>query len=1407
MGCRRGARIGSWAFVCLAWAVVAVGAPARDDEVHTLWYRSLGVEQGLSRNFVTAMAADRDGFMWFGTLGGLNRWDGYRFDVFRPQPGDAGSLRSPITLALHAATDGGLWVGTPEALYRYDAASNSFRRFVPPEGRPQRVSLITSDAQGRVWIGTFGALRISVVDARDGSWRVPEILGYSDDRLGAIHVDSANRLWIALTPLPAFNVASDTTSRVVAFDLSASGTAELLPPPMQETTGGRVEKIIEDRAGRLWFARQGGGLIRYDPTTRQRDEVVGTADGDTSLLGLRTQDLILGPSGVIWTLTVPRADAASSDQRQLYRIDADTLAIEHVVLHQRETGPSGDARLNYLASHPSGVLWLATNGGGVRYADVSARGFELYRREASESQGLNANFVRAVLRDGAGTVWVGTPRGLNRLDRRSGENTIVPIALPHPYVQALLEDRKGDVWIGTVGGLTVKERSGRVRQYRHRPEDPRSLGEDYVQVLHQTVDGRIWIGTLGGGLDAFDARDGSFSHRRAVHGATAGLPSNEVNALYSDGANHLWIGTSDGLARLDLAAGADAPIERVAADESALGPTLILSIGESPTARGALWIGTERRGLCRLDVGTGAVRCFDSLNSTLPDDTVYGILPDGRGRLWLSTTRGLSVFDPATEAFRTYGTDASLQSPEFNSRASFRAPDGELFFGGVAGLNAFYPEQLAGNPFPPRVLVTAVRTSGGATDGSGGAVPMLVYRRGMPLRNETLSYDQREVTLDYVGLHFADTAGLRYFYKLDGYDAGWQGPVTTRSVRYTNLPPRAYTFRARAVSSDGVASLEAADYSFVVRPPFYATTWFRGLTLGGIVLALTTGYRLRTRGARRRQASLQREVAHRTEELRTAAEALTRQAEQLKELDAAKSRFFANISHEFRTPLTLTLGPLRDVSAGMHGALPADAKHEIEQAIRHTERQLSLVEQLLELARLDSGKLAFTPRPVRLDAVVRIAAAHFESHTRRQAVRFVLALPAGAVHGAADEERLERVVSNLLDNAFKFTPAGGSVVLSMTQDGDWATIAVEDTGPGIPADDLPHLFERFYRSARDSDHVPGTGIGLALAKEYIELHGGTISAENRPGGGARFSVRLKADFADASASGVATALENPARADGTTDAAAPPPAEERADTGPATVLVVDDHPDMRAYLRKHLAPHYRVLEAARGDEGLTVVRTELPDVIVCDVMMPGMDGFAFCRAVKADPETDFLPVVMLTAKAGTEGRLEGLEGGADDYLTKPFVPAELLARIRNLITARERLRTRLVGRSPEPLRLAAPRPMPSVDEVLLSRLRDVLDTSASDEDFDVPALAAGVGMSRAQLHRRLKDAFQTTPAEMIIGYRLERAAQMLGDRAGNVGEVAYAVGFKNVSHFVKRFRERFGQTPAAWAASDHATSV
>ena len=1410
----RPARVVSFALLFLTTCLPVVAA---GDDI--LWYRSLGVEEGLSQNFVPAMASDRDGFMWIGTANGLNRWNGYEFERYRYDRGRPDSLSSPAVYALHVDRRGNVWVGTPSGLNRFDPISNGFQRYGPSflgrNRRPVPAEVITSDLAGRVWFAWYGEPRLRQFDPRTGRGHDYLIPGTEQYLVTALFADEADRLWVAMRPRDDAMFTPAAGYRLFAIERASEIAGPTLPAARTalelESAGGYVVQIVEDRAHRLWLGRASGGLMRHDPHSGATDRIVSSPGSREGLAGNAVRSLAVGLTGEIWVLAFGETEVSGARPRGLHRVDPETLGVRRVELRERGDAPLSDARPQCLAVDHFGGLWLGTNAGGLRYADASTRGFTLYRSEASGPQPLASSFVRAVVRDRDRTLWVGTPKGLSRIDPSGA--AIPPWRPPSAeaarlldgYIQALHEDRRGNLWIGTTSGLVVKEPSGAAPIYRHRASDPRSLSEDFVQVIHESPDGRVWVGTLGRGLNEFEPRTRSF--RRYPVGAAnpLGLPGGDVNALYSDARNGLWVGTGMGLVRLDTSPGSAGRFERIAAGAGAIGEVGVLSIGESPASPGVLWVGTEEHGLCRLEVESQATRCYTSRNSVLDGDTVYGILTDGRGRLWLSTNRGIVCFDFVAGEFHSHTADPGLQSIEFNSRAYFKAPDGEMAFGGVGGLNTFYPDQVTDNPYAPSVLVTAVHTSDRDTSRPpvGGVE---IYRHRMPARAVEIAYGQRDVTFDYVALHFSNAARNEYFYRLDSYDGGWQGPVTARSARYTNLAPGAYTFRVKAVSSHGVAGLEEAVFSFAIRPPFYGTWWFRTLAGLGVLLALFAGYRLRVRRLYRQREDLKQEVARRTRELQHAAETLERQAQQLKELDSAKSRFFANISHEFRTPLTLTLGPLRDVRSGLHGQIPRDALDEIELAIRNTERQLELVDQLMELARLDAGQMDFRPKRTRLDEWLRLASAPFESLAKRQRMRFVVETPAEPVYAPVDEEKLDRVLGNLLGNAFKFTPAGGTVSVRLSGPAaGWASIEIEDTGPGIRPDDLPHVFERFYRGGQEAGSMPGAGIGLALAKECVDRHGGQIRAENRPGGGARFTVRLRTTPAEPGADPATALPVEPAVGPG--EPAAEPVDDDRTAPGEAvgsdraTILIVDDNADMRAYLRKHLDPHYNVLEAARGDEGLAKVRDELPDAIVCDVMMPGMDGYAFCRAVKSDPDTDFLPVILLTAMAGPEGRLEGLEGGADDYVTKPFQPVELLARVRNLLHGRERLKARFAAQPAKPVVLASPREVPSADTVLLDRLRAALDEAAHEEMFDVAALAAGVGMSRAQLHRRVKGAFGSTPAEMIIQYRLERAAQMLAQRAGNVGEVAYAVGFKNVSHFVKRFRERYGRTPSAYLAS------
>ena len=521
------------------------------------------------------------------------------------------------------------------------------------------------------------------------------------------------------------------------------------------------------------------------------------------------------------------------------------------------------------------------------------------------------------------------------------------------------------------------------------------------------------------------------------------------------------------------------------------------------------------------------------------------------------------------------------------------------------------------------------------------------------------------------------------------------------------------------------------------------------------------------------------------------------EAQRLRELDAFRSRFFTDVAHEFRTPLTLTLGPLRDVLSDEHGRVEDAVRAPLVLAQRSGQRVLTLVDQILSVARAEAGQLQLQTRSVDLSAFVLHVAERYRDAARQREIDLEVAVPSAPVEVAADPARLETVLTNLLTNAFKFTPSGGSVRVVLEAE-SVARITVEDTGRGIAPDALPRVFDRFYTTpTHDAFGGTGTGIGLSLARELVALHGGDLEVESVQGQGSRFTVTLPLAPDAAGDAWAPDATSAPALEDGdTTDA---PTLEDDV----TTVLVVEDHPELRAYVRRHLEPSYRVLEADDGHMGLKIARERLPDLVVSDVMMPGLDGLSLCHALKSDPETDFIPVVLLTARAERDDRIEGLAAQADDYLTKPFDPAELRARVGNLIASRQRLRERFAS---------APAPgtntldVLSADDAFRARVEAKIAGHLSDEDFTVERLAEAVGVSRATLHRQMKETDGGTPSAAIRTARLERAADLLAADAGTVSEVAYGVGFRSASHFSNTFAKAYGCRPSAYARASSGTA-
>jgi signal transduction histidine kinase/ligand-binding sensor domain-containing protein/DNA-binding response OmpR family regulator len=1337
-------------------------------------FRHLTIADGLSQNAVGAIVQDRRGFMWFGTKDGLNRYDGYQFVVFRHDPFDSTSISDSEVSALFEDSRGRLWVGTRSGgVNLFDRNHERFQRIAA--GPARYINSFAEDSAGGIWVGSadHGLFHLTidpkgVVSAERFAHSVTDSASLGDDRVLALLVDRHGVLWVGTQT----GLDRRAPSGRGAFTHFTAG-----PDRPFGLIDSRISALHEDSQGRLWIGSVPGISVFDSARTRighyyHRYRTYRYGWG-------AAVSLVEDRSGQLWLST----------GSELMRFDPGTGAFEYFRQDPQNAEGINSNLPTAVYRDRSDVIWVGTNGYGINVHDPKANRFQTFRRPEGRPTRQAGFSVYTIFEDLTGTLWIDAGL-LYQWNRKTGAfrsfetNSNRPKDFGNTGVWAILEDPPGFLWTATYQGLYHYEiATGRYRHYAHDPKDSTSLPEEVAYDVFRDKDGVIWAVTENFLVRLVDVERGRFQvwrHKERPTVAQWIFPS-----ILQDAAGSLWLGSDQGVAHFDPTTGVFRRYKHNPSDSTSLSHDGVRSLLPDPKQPDRyLWIGTAGGGLNRLDVNSGTFLHLTE-HDGLPNNVVYGILADTSGKLWLSTNKGLARFDPASGEFRNYDANDGLQSNEFNSGAAFKSRSGEMFFGGIYGFNYFRPEAIRDNSHIPPVAITGFRRGNRyETVRDSGTALRTTISEADTLR---LSYRDAVLTFEFAALEYSAPAKNRYAYRMVGFNNDWFESGAVRAATYTNLPPGSYTFQVRASNNDGVWNQAGTSLAITILPPWWLTWWAYALYT---VLALAALY-----GARRYEMNRLR--------LKSRLEIERVEADQLRELDRARSRLFANVSHEFRTPLTLTMGPLDDLRAGMHGPLSPAIAEQVDLARRNAGRVLDLINEILALARAESGRETLHARRIDLGPFVTSVARTFLPLAERKAIAYETQGPAEQVIVYADPGHLDRALSNLLSNAFKFTPDGGAVRVTVSADDATARVVVRDSGPGIPAAELNRIFDRFHR-AKTAGTQPGTGIGLALARELVSLHGGSIAAESEEGFGSTFTVTLRKGRAhltpeqviDDGAAIAETQRTSPFAITAESPAAETPGEKPEADVDVTTVLVVDDNAEVRRYVKQHLTPYYRVLEAVNGEQGLDTARRMLPDLVLSDVMMPGMDGYALCRALKSDPDTDFIPVILLTARAEAEDRLAGLTEQADDYLTKPFDVRELLARIGNIIVTRRRLQERFAG-----TRLtihAAPVEVEHEDRKFIERVRLAIEARLADEDLSVERLASDVGQSRGNLHRKLRELVGESPSDLIRRMRLERAAQMLESGAGSVAEVAYSVGFKSVAHFSNAFNEQHGVRPSAW---------
>ncbi|MBE0538542.1 MAG: response regulator, partial [Ignavibacterium sp.] len=991
-----------------------------------------------------------------------------------------------------------------------------------------------------------------------------------------------------------------------------------------------------------------------------------------------------------------------------------------------------------------------------------------------------------------GIVWIGTElNGLDRLDMESGvfknylHNPNDKYSLASNGISDIKEDRDGNLWIVTdgTGFCKFERKSNRFIRYQNNPHNSSSLPNDQVSVLIEEKYGDLLIGTFGSGLLKFDKKKNTFARIIYNPDEPDDMTATGVYMLNEDNNGNIWIGTySNGLFVYNIKSGKSKWYYNIPGKAESLSDNIVSSITFSRD--GSIWIGTSN-GLNKFDI---ASEKFERITESdgLPNNTIYGLLEDKNGNLWISTSKGLSMYNPKSKSFRNYSRADGLQSEEFNQWACCKGKT-HLYFGGINGFNVFNPDELTDSEYkPPLIFTDLLLFNKRVPVGFDKKLNRAVMNKSIDdLEKLDLLYEDNVLSFEFVAIDFESPNQIVYAYKMMGFENQWiYTNSDKRFATYTNLDPGEYTFIVKNTNSDGMWNEPGRSIAIIIHPPWWKTGW--AYSAYGLV-ALVLLYSVRRYDLKRQRLKHQLELEH-------------EHAEKLEEVDRIKSRFFANISHEFRTPLTLILGPAEQILSFN----PSEViKKNIIMIKKNAHNMLNLINQLLDLSKIDSGRLLLKASKHNIVPFLKGMVMSFESLANIKSIKLRLDIKTEEVMVYFDREKIETILKNLLSNAFKFTPDGNEITVSILEiNNSSIEIKIRDTGIGIAEKHLTKIFDRFYQvnDAHTREHE-GTGIGLSLVKELVELHYGTVSVDSKIGEWTEFKITLPLGSKHLSSDEIIDADDQLFIEKVLIDksefvkAADHKTRLENLPTDKNIILIVEDNNDVRNFIMDSLGDNYHFEEAENGDEGIKKAEAIIPDLIISDIMMPKMDGYDMTRLLKTDQKTSHIPIILLTAKSEPENKLEGLETGADDYLTKPFDSRELHIRIDNLIKLRKKLQEIYGPDNLTPLPIAKLK-LKRIDIQFMERILKVIHEHISEEEFSIESIGNEIGMSRSQMFRKIKALTGKSCSVYLRSVRLAKAKNMLQNHEANISEIAYSVGFGSPSYFAHCFKEEYGYAPS-----------
>jgi len=1335
---------------------------------------------GLSKNSVTAILKDSKGFMWFGTAVGLNRFDGYFFKAYFHNESDSMTLCNNNIRKILEDANGDLWIATTNGLSRYNYNTDNFTNY----------------------------------------FHVPQLKGsLSNNYINSIFIDEDKKLWVTTSEgFDKFLTETNTFQHFV-FNSNERGVSE----------NKAIYDITQDSKGIFWLCIEGNGLVSFSKETEQYSIFKG--DNVLTPVGNRHDGKFFAKSanGVLKII----AENGVFDFNLQTKVFSRSLPLPK------------NSNLNKLGYDPlvsaytdnTGTIWINIPNKGIIQFDSTRNQFESYS-DVNTNYGLIDKSVHSMREDEKGKIWIGTSIGICTFDPDNKTFTNLSNSSKAVYkisqsITSMIFDSYKNLWIGTSSGLYYyNTKAGILKSYFHHIQDTSSLVSDVISSIFEDSKGNIWVGA--GGLNLYNKAKDNFKQFRPSKNSDKTVNSEYIVRIYEDKSGILWINTwAGGINIYHPDTRKFSFITANRSPESIIKSNDIGSIVED--SKGFMWF-TSNYGISKYNPLIQKTVWY-STKDGLIDNTISDVLEDNNGNIWISTRKGISMLNTKSQRFKSFDATDGLQANEFTFNTAIKSRNGNLYFGGTNGFSIINPNMLKDNKIEPIAYITDLKIFNNSVhigENINGSV--ILPQNIVVTKSITLSHQERYFSLEFTALHYTNPEKNQYAYMLEGFDKDWN--ITTaqrRYVTYTNLDPGKYLFKVKASNCDGVWNKTPTTLEIIILPPWWKTIWFK-IILGAFLLALIQIlYYVQLKSIRNKKKKLEGLVRLRTNDLELAngqlesqksnleklnaiLETNEKEIEQQKEeisqqnidlraknseiltisqrahdLDQMKLRYFTNISHEFRTPITLIVSPLdRLLDSGGF-----DEKHlDLLTIIKNSSnRLLRLVNQLLDIGKLDSGTMSVKKTEGDFVRFAETIIASFKGQAEQRSINLKFETDLQDLTLMFDFDKMEKILFNLLSNSFKFIPESGSVKMILGLSGDFVSISISDSGIGISKENLTKIFDPFYQvDSSNTRFHEGSGIGLFHTQELVSLLNGSIEVSSIVGKGTTFVVLFPLEYADfrpAVNINPENGIQIELQADNRRSSKKRSANEIMEERNPL-LLLVEDNQELRQYIKSEFSHTYTVIEAANGKQGLGMIYEYHPDIIISDIMMPEMDGLEMCKRIKGDEQISHIPIILLTAKADEADVIGGIENGADEYITKPFNIKHLYAKVDQLLVSRRKLKEKF---SNEVFFEPSDITFTNTDKRFFEKLIKLVEDNIDNDNFQVADIAQEVGMGKTNLYKKVQALTNQSVADFVRTIRLKTAAKLLLTNEYSVSEVSFKVGFKDASHFIKSFTRQYKLTP------------